>query len=266
VAIQNTLGHGINVTSGTLNIGAGVVVSGAGIVGTARDGILVSGGMANITVPAGQTQTSFNNNTSHGIEVSGLGSVNVTGVPSGAPSSSGTVIANGNTTAGIRINQTVGGAGLQTNAINGLVAWANQNYGARIFGGSHVKMRNGVYGTNAVDGIIVSNGSGTAAGNDLTNIDLGIMGDPGLNWLQTPLGSLGTNLTAGLCVGMSNGMGALTLNARGNFFVTTASAQINCSTTVGTITKAATCQNHNSVGGSTAAAGTTVTIDVTSCN
>ena len=162
----------------------------------------------------------------------------------------------------------IGGTG-PLNTISGLVAWANQNYGARLFGGSKVKVRGSVFGSNAIDGILVSNGSTSAAGNDLTNVDLGTNGDPGLNWLQTPLGSAGTNLTAGLCVGMTPGMGALTLNARGNQFATTSVTQADCSMAsppVPTITKAGTCQNHNSIGGSTAAAGTTVTIDVANCN
>ena len=269
VAIQNTGGHAINVTSGILNIGAGVVVTGAGVVGATRDGLLVSGGVANIAVPGGQAQTSFNNNTLHGIEVSALGSVNVTGVVGAPiPSNNGTVIVYNNTTAGLRINQTVGAANLQTNAITGLVAWANGNYGARVFGGSKVKIRSSVFGTNGADGILVSNGSGTAAGNDLTAINLGVTGDPGLNYLQTPLGALGTNLTAGLCVGMSAGMGALTLNAAGNFLVSTATPAVivNCSSTAATVTKAATCTAHNSIGGMTAAGGTTVTVVLSMCN
>jgi hypothetical protein len=267
VTIQNTGGHAINVTGGTLNIGAGVVVTSAGTPAVTRDGLLVSGGIANVTVPAGQAQTSFSNNTLHGIEVSGLGSVNVTGV-AGAPipSNNGTVIAANNTTAGLRINQTVGAANLALSTITGLVAWANNNYGARLFGGSKVKIRSSVFGANAIDGILVSNSGGTAAGNDLTAINLGAVGDPGLNYLQTPLGALGTNLTAGLCVGMSGGMGALTLNAAGNELVSTAGAQVNCSTTAATVTKAATCTTHNSIGGATAAAGTTVTIALSLCN
>jgi hypothetical protein len=84
--------------------------------------------------------------------------------------------------------------------------------------------------------------------------------------LQTQLGAPGTNLIAGLCVGMSGGRGALTLNAAGNQLVSTAGAQVNCATTAATITKAATCTNHNSIGGMTAAAGTTVSVVLTMCN
>ena len=277
LAIQNTGGHAINVTSGNLTIGAGVVVTGAGIPTASRDGLLVSGGIASIVVPAGQAQTSFNNNTLHGIEVSGLGSVNVTGVVGApVPSNNGTVIVSSNTTAGLRINQTVGAANLPTNTITGLVAWANGNYGARIFGGSKVKIRKSVFGASGADGILVSNdtsANGTAAlRNDLTGIDLGTSGttpDPGLNYLQTPLGALGTNLTAGLCVGMAAGIGPLTLNAAGNYLVSTGAAQVNCSTTAATITKAGTCTGHNSLGGMTAAGGnpaTVVTVVTAMCN
>lgn len=271
ISIRNTGGHGINVTSGTLNIGAGVVVTGAGVAATARDGLLVSGGVANIVVPASQAQTSFNNNTLHGIEVSGLGSINVTGVLGApVPSNNGTVIVANNTTAGLRINQNVVAANLATSSISGLVAWANRNHGARILGGSHVKVRGSVFGSNLVDGILISNASGTLAGNDLSRIDLGAsVADPGLNYLQTPLGALGTNLTAGLCVAMSNGLGALTLNAAGNFLVSTDSVpvQVNCSTAaMGTpISKAATCTSGNSIGGMTASGGTTVTVNLNRC-
>ncbi len=265
VTIQNTGGHGIAVSSGILNIGGGVVVTGAGVGGNTRDGLSITGGTVNITVPVGQTQTSFNTNTNHGIEVGTLGSVTIAGVPSGAPSSNGTIVANGNASAGLRINQTPGGGGAAS-SIDGLVAWANQNYGARLYGGSNVKVRNSVFGSNAIDGILVSTAAFTTAGNDLTHIDLGVVGDPGHNWLQAPLGALGTNLTAGLCVAMSNTQGALTLNARGNYFVTTGSDQIDCSASSGAITQAGTCQNHNSIGGGTAATGTIVTIDVAGCN
>jgi len=57
---------------------------------------------------------------------------------------------------------------------------------------------------------------GTAAGNDLSGIDLGKAGDPGRNQLQAALGS-GPDL-AGLCIGMAAGQGALTLAAEGNVF------------------------------------------------
>ena len=45
------------------------------------------------------------------------------------------------------------GVGLVTNNINGLVSWANTNYGARLFGGSLIKVRNSVLLTNGADGV-----------------------------------------------------------------------------------------------------------------
>ena len=265
VTIQNTGGHGITVSSGILNIGGGVVVTGAGVSsGTTRDGLSITGGPANIIVPVGQTQTLFNANTNHGIEVGTLGSVTIAGVPAVPPAATGR--SSPMATPPPVSHQPNPRRRWSGHSIDGLVAWANQNYGARLYGGSNVKVRNSVFGSNAIDGILVSTAAFTTAGNDLSNIDLGVAGDPGLNWLQTPLGALGTNLTAGLCVAMSNTQGALTLHARGNYFVTTGSAQIDCSASSGTITQSGTCQNHNSIGGGTAATGTIVTIDVAGCN
>jgi hypothetical protein len=265
VTVQNTRGHAISVTSGTLNVGAGVVAKNAGVVGVVRDGLLISGGVVNIAVPAGQGQTLFTGNTAHGIEVSGLGSVNVTGVPGApVPSAQGTVVVSFNTTAGLRILQTPGAAGRVTSSIDGLVSWANTNYGARIFGGVKVKVRRSIFLANGIDGILVSNNGATAAGNDLSAIDLGTAGDFGHNYLEVPLGSLGVNTTAGLCVGMSANQGALTLQAAGNLMVTTGSAtQVDCSTTAATVTRG-TCSGRNSVGVA-AAAGTAVSVVLSMC-
>ena len=266
LTIQNTNGDGIRVTAGTLTVGAGVVVSGSN-----QDGIRVTGGAANINNPSG-TQTLFTGNASHGIEVSTLGSVNITGTPGSVPSNSGTVVANFNTTAGIRINQTPGGAGLVTNNISGLVTWGNTNYGMRLFGGSLVKVRSSIFLGNVQYGVIVGSGANTIAGNDLSKLDMGKPSDPGKNYLQTPVGALGTNSSGGLCVALTNctgaclSGGALTENmsAEGNFMVSAVgNTLLDCSTSTAAITKG-TCGGQRS-DGINAATGITTTVDVAGC-
>jgi hypothetical protein len=269
LTIQNTNNDSIRVTTGTLTVGAGVVVSGSN-----QDGIHITNGAANINNPSG-AQTSFNSNAQHGIEVgpSTLGSVTITGTPgSPVPSNSGTVVAYLNTIAGIRINQTPGGAGLVTNSINGLVTWANGNYGARLFAGSLVKVRNSVFLGNAAYGILVSSGANSTVGNDTSNIDLGKVAatDPGKNWIQSPLGA-NNNSTGGLCVALTNCtapgcVGPLTENvaAEGNEMVSnTGNLQVDCSTATTVITKG-TCGGQRS-DGINVATGITTTVDILGC-
>jgi len=263
VTIQNTNSDGIRVTAGTLTVGGGVVVSGSN-----SDGIRISGGAANITNLSG-TQTLFTGNASHGIEVSGLGSVNVSATPgSPVPSNGGTVVCTNNTTAGIRINQTPGASGLATNTIDGLVAWGNSNYGMRLFGGSKVKVRNSLFLANVQYGVIVG-GANSVAGEDLSGLDLGVAGDPGKNYLQVPLGSAGLNASGGLCVALTNCAGAFcplteNLSAEGNFMVSASgNLQVDCSTSTSAITKG-TCGGLRS-DGINAATSVTTTVDVSGC-
>jgi hypothetical protein len=273
VTIQNTGGDGIRVSTGVLNIGAGVVVTGSSadglrVLGTIVGTAVTAAGVANIVVPAGQSPTMFSGNVSHGIEVTTGGSVNVTGAPGApVPSSNGTVVVTNNTAAGLRINQTSGTTGLATSTIDGLVAWANPNYGARLFTGSLVKVRNSIFLANGQYGVLVSTGAaGTAAGQDLSKVDLGTPGSFGKNYLQTPLGALGTNASGGICVGLSTytGGGMLTevLPAAGNFMVSGTTA-VDCSTSTATITRG-TCGGFRSAGVN-AAVNITTSIDASSC-
>jgi hypothetical protein len=267
LTIQNTNNDGIRVTAGTLTVGAGLVVSGSN-----QDGIHITGGAANINNPSG-AQTLFTNNAQHGIEVGTLGSVSITGTPgSPVPSNSGTVVANFNTTAGIRINQTPGGVGLVTNSINGLVSWGNTNYGMRLFGGSLVKVRNSILLGNGQYGVIVGSGANSIAGNDLSKLDMGKPTDAGKNYIQTPLGALGTNSSGGLCVALTNCTGAClsggalteSMSAEGNFMVSAVgNTELDCSTSTAAITKG-TCGGHVSDGINTAT-GITTTVDVAGC-
>jgi hypothetical protein len=265
LTIKNTSSDGIRVTAGTLTIGAGVTVTGSN-----ADGLHITGGAANISNASG-TGTLFSSNALNGIEVGSLGSVSVTGTPgSPIPSDAGTVICSGNTQAGLLINQTPGTAGLATNNISGLVSWKNTNYGAQLYGGSVVKMRNSLMLANGVYGVLIS-GVNSTAGEDTSQLDLGAAGDPGKNWLQTPVGStsLGTNGSAGLCVALANcnfptcpARVTENVSAEGNQMVS-GTTQVDCSTSTSTISQG-NCTGHNSFG-VTNAARVTTTVDVAGC-
>ena len=173
VTVQNTGGHGIAVSNGTLAIGQGVTVTGAGTALKRRDGLNIAGGLVNIMVTSGQAPTAFNNNTQHGIYVTGAGVINITGFPVTvpAPNGQGTVVANGNALAGLRIFEAPGNAAFST--VNGLVAWQNAQNGLRLYGGGKVKVRNSVFLANVLNGVYVTPYEANAAGNDLSQLDLG---------------------------------------------------------------------------------------------
>jgi hypothetical protein len=257
VTIQNTGGNGIAVSNGTLNVGQGVTVTGAGTAAKRRDGLNVAGGTVNIGVAAGQAPTAFSSNTQHGIYVTGAGAVNISGVPVTPANGQGTVVANGNFFAGLRIFEAPGAAG--TSSVSGLVTWSNAQNGLRLYGGSKVKIRGGVFLDNGLNGVYLTSYDGSAAGNDLSGLDLGKAGDPGHNQLQAALGS-GPDL-AGLCIGMAAGQGALTLSAEGNVF----SGPTDCSSSNATIVRSPVCGADVDLG-VIAAAGTSLTVDLASCH
>ncbi|HEY5091618.1 MAG TPA: hypothetical protein VIK30_16680, partial [Polyangia bacterium] len=257
VTVQNTGGNGIAVSNGTLNLGQGVTVTGAGTALKRRDGLNVAGGTVNINVAAGKAPTAFNNNTQHGIYVTGAAVVNILGVPVSPANGQGTVVANGNFFAGLRVFEAPGTAGLSS--VNGLVTWTNAQNGLRLSGGSKIKIRNGVFLDNGLNGVYIAFYDGTAAGNDLSGIDLGNAGDPGRNQLQAALGS-GPNL-AGLCIGMAAGQGTLTLGAEGNIF----SGPTDCTGSNATIVRSPVCGGDVDLG-VVAAAGTGVTVDLATCH
>jgi len=263
VTIQNTNGDGIRVTAGALTIGAGVVVSSSN-----QDGLRVSGGSATINNPSG-SQTLFTGSGQYGIEVSGLGSVNITGTPGApVPSMNGTVLATFNTTAGIRVAQT--GVALALNNVNGVVAWGNGSRDVWVLGGSRFKLRNSVLGAGP-EAIRLSSSVATVAGNDLSQIDLGTPSDFGHNYIQVPNGALGVHSGAGICVVLSGGLGAtFDVLAAGNFMTTAGNpgTQLNCANAGGTVSAAANCTGRVSFGNATPATlpTTTVTRNLSMCN
>jgi hypothetical protein len=250
VKVQNTGDDGIRVASGTLNVGPGVVVTGAGTTaaaGTRRDGLRITGGIVNITVGSGEAQTSFNSNSSRGIEVGGVGVLNITGVPVITPpiAGDGTVVARFNDQANIYIQQTPGAA-TAVSTIKGVVAWASVNgqAGIHLFGGSKVKLRNSVSLANGLSGVAVTVPANTVAGNDLSGIDLGTVNDFGHNILQASIGS-NPNFAAGICVRPGLTAGAQTLTAMGNVFAGPRDCSQNAP---GAIVRAANCVNRVDVG------------------
>ncbi|HVZ88106.1 MAG TPA: hypothetical protein VHG72_14130, partial [Polyangia bacterium] len=256
VTVQNSGGNGIAVTNGTLNIGQGVVVSNAGSASKHHDGLNVAGGTVNITVPAGQATTSFNGNTEHGIYVTGAAVLNVSGVPVSPANGQGTVLANNNAFDGLEIFETAGAAPLST--VRGLVAWGNSKQGLQIFGGEKVKVRGSTLLNNKLNGLLVTSSDASAASNDLSGIDLGTAGDPGQNQLQASAGS-NPDLT-GLCISMSANQGTLKLSAEGNVF----SGPTDCSSATTAIARSSSCTGGVDIG-ILSASGTTVTVDVTTC-
>jgi hypothetical protein len=258
VTVQNTGGHGIAVSNGTLAIGEGVTVSGAGTGSKRRDGLNIAGGLVNITVTSGQAPSTFNNNSQHGIYVTGAGVVNITGFPVivPAPNGQGTVVASGNAFAGLRIVEAPGAGGLST--VNGFVAWQNAQNGLRLYGGEKVKVRNSVFLANGLNGVYVTFYDATAAGNDLSQIDLGTAADGGRNVVQAAVGSMPD--LAGLCVQMASGRGTLTLSARGNLFA----GPIDCTSSTAPIVRSTICNGFVDLG-VVSAAGTTVNVDVATC-
>jgi hypothetical protein len=266
VTIRNTGGDGIRVTAGTLTIGAGVVQS-----FSSQDGLRVSGGTANIVNPSG-AQTSFQNNTQHGIETSGDGAVTISGTRGApVPSANGTVLLAYNSLAGLRIGPTAFGSGglAGMNDVNGVVAWGNTNRDMMVLGGSRFRLRNSVLGAGP-EGIRIDNNAGNSdAGNDISQIDLGTAVSFGNNYIQMPNGSLGFHTGAGICLTLQGGHPAQNLFAAGNFMTTTGNpgTQVNCATTAATVAKGNGCGNNNRWSiGSTTPGGTPLTYVLNMCN
>jgi hypothetical protein len=269
VSIFRTAGDGIRVTNGALTIGGGVVVSST--FGANASGLRVTGGTATINNPSG-TQTLFTFNGRYGIEVTGLGAVNVVGTPGApVPSANGTVLSTFNTNEGIFIQQTAMNAGRPLNDIDGLVAWGNGPRDARFRGGSRVKVRNSVFGSGP-EGIRIDTGGGGATAadnNNISQIDLGTATDFGKNWIQMPNGSLGFHSTAGICLVLAGLQAAQNLSAAGNHLTAAGNpgAQLDCSTAGGAVFTSSNCNANTRVSfGNATPVTTTITRDFSMCN
>jgi len=259
VAITNTLGDGIRVIAGAVTIGGGVVVT-----GSTNNGLRITGGNVTINNTSGSV-TSFSSNLQHGIYASALGSVSITGSPGAPlPSNNGTVLVDFNSAAGIRLEQTVGGAGALNN-IDGVVAWGNSNRDILVYGGTKLKLRNSVLGAGPT-GLTIANLGVSAAQNDISAIDLGTAADYGRNYFQVPNGALGRHSNSGICVQLATAQATQNVNAAGNFFTTTGNpgTQLNCATGGGTVSTAANCTGGVSFGVNSGT--TAITHDFNMCN
>jgi len=181
----------------------------------------------------------------------------VSGVPVVPPNGQGTVQANGNFFAGLGIFENPGAAAMSS--VDGLVAWQNAQNGLRLYGGARVRVRNSVFLANTLNGIYVTSYDGTAAGNDLSQVDLGKAGAPGRNYIQALFGA--NPDLAGLCVSMSGGMGTLTLAAEGNLFA----GPTDCTVSTAGIVRSTVCGGYVDLG-VIPASGTTVNVDVALCH
>jgi hypothetical protein len=260
LTIRNFLRDGIVVIAGTLTIQQGVLVTGSGTTAARRPGLHATGtGHVDVTVPAGQATTAFNDNTQYGILVDGAGSVTITGSQSGG---AGTIETRGNAQAGLTIAQTPA-VGLPINTVTGLLSVGTPaGHGIRIGGGSNVKVRNSHTLGNFNNGVIVlTTVIGANRYNALTDIDLGRPSDPGNNQFQATIGS-NANQGAGICLQVDPSTG--TLSARGNLF----SGGKNCATTAASLTfNNASCGSNRDLGLAVSSGGATTgnDIDVTQC-
>jgi hypothetical protein len=256
VTITNTGLPGIQVDSGTVNIGPGVTVTAAGTATSRQNGLEILGGTVNITVPTGSAATSFSNNTDNGIHVSGTGSLNITGVQATASTTpaTGTVVVNGNYNAGLEFEQDP--SQTAPSLIDGLVAWGSTSnlagHGIVIHGGSKVTLRRSIAINNNGSGIDIVASTDTTASMDTSKIDLGLSSDFGRNILQAT-GNTG-NTDSGICVELATGTHVL--SAMGNIFRAS-----NCSLTGQTpLTHAYPCAGGVDLGANPAGT-TTVAVD-----
>jgi hypothetical protein len=210
VTITDTGADSIQVTSGTANIGGGMLVTKAGNASNPASGLDVAGGTANIEVAAGGRPTVFDTNNDFGIDVHDGGVLIISGTPGSTPGE-GTVVLRGNTTANLSFRQTPG-AVATTSSISGLVSFASRGDGIRIAGGSNVKLRRSVVLANLDNGLEISAADATEAGGDLTKIDLGVETDFGLNVLGSAAQG---NAHAAICLTLPP---ATPLHAQGNTF------------------------------------------------
>jgi hypothetical protein len=263
VVITKTNDDGMRILAGTAHIGAGIEVSDAGTSAAKFSGLDVAGGRANIDVATGKAV--FANNSKHGISVTLLGELDITGKPAGAPGGGdGTIVVRNNGDAGIHIGQKPADPALKNNDVRGVVAHANQGPGLRVQGGSRLKLRDSVLLANGGSGVSIEPADATDAGNGVANIDLGVMNDPGKNILQNLLGS-NPNTGAGLCVDVPKPAVGAVVKARGNTFAG-AGAALDCAATTppSKITISDTCGRVN-VGVRKLAGVLTIPVDLLNC-
>jgi hypothetical protein len=260
VTVQHMANDGIDViNAGVLTIGPGTNSQSNGTAAAPASGLVVNGtGAAHIVVDTGAAAT-FNNNTAHGIQVAGAGSISI-GTDQGSLSPA--AIASGNTIANLYIQQTPsagGGAAPENNVFNFEASGSVTTHGIHIFGGSSLTLRKSQVFGNKLDGVFVTTGGGAITpNNDVSHIDLGTSANFGHNVLQAATGATpAPNLGAGICLNLS-ALAGQTLNAAGNTF-----ELADCSTAnPGAIKRANTCTGGTDI----AITGLATTNNITTLN
>jgi hypothetical protein len=277
VKVINTKGDGIQVTSGTATLGAGITVTDAGanginisggtatinsglsVIGAGTNGINISGGTANIGAGVSVTTSIDNglnisggtatitvttNQTSTAFDSNGQYGIAVSGT--GVLNIAGAIPATGNAVRTVSAKNNTGSnvyfhSTAAGSAVKYFYSYSSGEDGMKIVGGSKIQVRNSVFRSNHGDGIHIVSGTTSV----LTDIDLGTdftsTTDAGNNELQ----STGTkNTGAGICVELTVGTGSPALSAQGNKF----SNNRDCKTYTGAITKNTDCTSGIDLG------------------
>jgi hypothetical protein len=258
---------GIRAQGGALAIGGGSSLHENGTTNQPAPGLRVVGdAVVTITGGTAAVPTSFSLNTGAGIDVRENGSIKLTGtIPAAGPSGVGTVVATKNGDQGLVIQQALVTAAPfpPESVVDGLAASTNASMGVEVFGGSALRLRNGQFLKNGVDGVRVSgNPNGTAGQDfdDISRIDLGTVAGPtsyGKNVVQDPSAF---NQGVGVCLALVNGPASVAqvLKAAGNVFGPAA----DCSTMNATLTRGGCAGNAR---GPVGIQGTLDTINVSMC-
>jgi hypothetical protein len=219
VTITNPGDDGIQVSAGTVTIGPGVTVTGAGTTALPQNGLSISGGTVNITNTSTSNPTVFSDNSSYGIYVSQTGVLNITGTNTDSAHSV-QVLGSGASRSDLGNVDFEPTAVSTTSVLDGLYSsGSTAGDGLQILAGSNVRVRNSTFRANAGNGIHIAPKAG--ATDPLANIDLGANGttQAGHNRLQTAITN-NANAGAGLCVDINmDGTGLAALRAAGNVFV-----------------------------------------------
>jgi hypothetical protein len=247
-----------NVTVKNLPAGAGVEVSGTGVV-TLNAGVVLTQNLVGLALSGNGSAVSsnvdtanpvaFTHNTQAGVHVSGTASLAFTGAA--GTLGSGSIVASDNA-AGFAMAQTGPGATMPASTLTGVVAWHNGASGLDLQCGSRLTLRASYVGANPT-GVYVH--SSTTSSNDTAFIDLGSPSDFGRNTLQSLApGDGGTgaqNTGAGLCFSIQPNS-SQTLLAVGNFWVDAANTTaIDCtSPTAGQLSLSTPCNGAADVAGS----------------
>ena len=175
-----------------------------------------------------------------------------------APNGQGTVVASGNAFAGLRIFEAPGAAALST--INGLVAWQNAQNGLRLYGGEKVKVRNSVFLANVLNGVYVTSFDATRGG-QRSVADRSRHGRRTRATTSSRRRSARTPTWRASASAMSPGHGGADAVARAG---TSSRARPTARRSTAAIVRSTVCGGFVDLG-VVPAAGTTVTVDVASC-